>query len=157
VWKRAHVEIIGSEIVRPAIGRPADFGGLQCWLDDTSDAERDLVLKLQDVLHIAVEAVGPEMVAGRGVDELCGDAHSAAGFAHRTFEDIADTQFATDLLHVDRLAFVSEAAVTGDDEQPADAGKRGDDFLDHAVGEVILLRVAAHVLEREYRDRRLVG
>ena len=35
--------------------------------------------------------------------------------------------------------------------------ERGDDLLDHAVGEIFLLRVAAHVLERQHRDRRLVG
>ena len=57
------------------------------------------------------------------------DPHPPAALAHRTFEDIADTQFATDLLHVHRLAFVSEAAVTGDDEKPADARERGDDLL----------------------------
>ena len=32
-----------------------------------------------------------------------GDAHPIAGFAHRAFEDIADTELAPDLLHVDRL------------------------------------------------------
>jgi hypothetical protein len=45
----------------------------------------------------------------------------------------------------------------GDNEQPADAGKRGDDLLDHAVDKVFLLWVAADVLERQHRDRRHVG
>jgi hypothetical protein len=31
--------------------------------------------------------------------------------------------------------FVSEARITGDHEQPADARERGDDLLDHVVGE----------------------
>src|SRR4051794_9110082 len=35
--------------------------------------------------------------------------------------------------------------------------KRGDDLFDHPVGEIFLFRVAAHVLERQYRYRRLVG
>jgi hypothetical protein len=30
-------------------------------------------------------------------------------------------------------------------------------LLHHAVGEILLLWVAAHVLERQHRDRRLVG
>jgi len=34
---------------------------------------------------------------------------------------------------------------------------RKDDLLDHAVDEILLLRIAAHVGEREHRDRRLVG
>jgi hypothetical protein len=46
------------------------------------------------------------------------------------------------------------AAATNSQRMP---GERGDDFLDHAVGEVLLLRVAAQVLEWQHRDRRLVG
>src|SRR5262249_9163180 len=41
--------------------------------------------------------------------------------------------------------------------EPADTRECGDDLLDHTVGEVLLLRVAAHVLERQHRDGRLVG
>ena len=33
---------------------------------------------------------------------------------------------------------------------------RKDDLLDHAVGEILLLGVAAHICKRQYRDRRLV-
>ena len=38
-----------------------------------------------------------------------------------------------------------------------DPRKRGDDLLDHAVGEIFLLRIAAQIGKRQYRDRRLVG
>ena len=156
VWERAQIEIIGGEIVRPAIGRSADLGGLQCRLNDTSDAERDIVLKLQDGLHIAVEAIGPEMGPVRGVDELCGDAHPAAALAHRTFEHITDPELAPDLLHVDGLVLVRKARIASDDEEPADAGERGNDLLNHPVSEILLFWIAAHVLERQYRDRGLV-
>jgi hypothetical protein len=46
-----------------------------------------------------------------------------AGFAHRTFEHVADAQFAPDLLHIDGPTLVSEARVAGGDEQPADAAE----------------------------------
>src|SRR5882724_4275163 len=95
--------------------------------------------------------------AAERVDQLCGDAHPTACFAHRSFEDIANAQFAPDLLHVDGLAFAGEARIAGDDEEPADTGECRDDLLDHSVGEIFLLRVAAHVLEWQHRDRRLVG
>jgi hypothetical protein len=36
-------------------------------------------------------------------------------------------------------------------------GERGRDLLDHPVGEIFLLRIAAHVLKGQHRDRRLVG
>src|SRR6516162_8226594 len=38
-----------------------------------------------------------------------------------------------------------------------DTGERCDDLLDHAVHEVRLLGIAAQVLKRQHRDRRLVG
>src|SRR5882672_9703893 len=97
------------------------------------------------------------MRPGHGVDQLPGDAHAVAALAHRAFEHIADAKLMPDLLHIDRLPFVREARIAGDDEEPADAGERGDDFLDHAVDEIFLLRVAAHIGERQYRDRWLVG
>src|SRR5262249_39768632 len=89
-------------------------------------------------------------------DQLSGDAYTTAGFAHRAFEHIADAQFAADLLHIDGLAFVREARVAGDNEEPADAGECGDDLLDHAVGEILLLRISAQIGKGQYRDRRLV-
>jgi len=147
VWERAQIEIMGREIVRPAIGRSADLGGLQCWLDDTSNANRDIVLKLQDVLHIAVEAVGPEMRPVCRIDQLGSDAHASARSAHRALENVTHAELAPDLIHIDGLAFVGEGGIASDDEKPADAGQCGDDLLDHAVGEIFLLRVAAHIGE----------
>src|SRR5262245_10595231 len=43
----AQVEIISREVSRRASGRAADFGGLRGRFDDTGDAERHLVLKLE--------------------------------------------------------------------------------------------------------------
>ena len=63
--KRAQVEIVGGEVGRRPRGGAAHLGGLQCRLDDAGDADRDLVLKLEDVFERAVEAVGPEMRAGQ--------------------------------------------------------------------------------------------
>ena len=65
-----------------------------------------------------------------------------AGFAHRAFEDITDIQFAANLFHINGLALVHKARIAGEDEEAADARERGDDLLDHAVGEILLLRVA---------------
>src|SRR5712691_11402298 len=97
------------------------------------------------------------MRAGDRVDQLPGDPHSPAGFAHRAFEDIADAKLAPDLPHIGRLAFVGKARIAGDHEQPADPAEHGDYLLDHAVDEIFLLGVAAHVLERQYRNRWFVG
>ena len=77
--------------------------------------------------------------------------------AHAAFEHIARAELAPDLPDVDRLALVDEARIAGDDGQRFDARQAGDDVLDHAVDEIVLLRIAAHVLERQRGDRRLFG
>jgi hypothetical protein len=97
------------------------------------------------------------VVSGARFDQLSGNPHTLAGFAHRAFEHIAHTQFARYLLHVDGLALVGKARIAGDHEQPGQPGNSGRDFFDHAVSEIFLLRIATHVLERQHRQRRLVG
>jgi hypothetical protein len=119
--------------------------------------EAHIVLELEDVFQRAVKTVGPKMRAGGRVDQLPGNADPIAALAHRAFEHIAHAEIAPDLLHIDGLALVREARIAGDDEQPADAGERGDDLLHHAVDEIFLLRIAAHIGEGQHRDRRFVG
>ena len=144
----AHAGRDRRRLDRPSAGRrPADFSGLQRRFDDAGNARRDLVLKVEDIFERAIEAVGPEMRAGERVDQLRGDPHPIASLAHRAFEHIAHPKLTADLLYVDGLALVRETRIAGDDEEPADARQGGDDLLDHAVGEVFLLRVAAHVGE----------
>src|SRR5947207_5023094 len=96
------------------------------------------------------------MHAASGLNQLGSDAHAIAALPNRAFEHIADAKVTANLLHIDRLSLVGESRIAGDHEKPADLGERRCDFLDHAVGKVLLLWIAAHVLERQYRDRRLV-
>ena len=78
-------------------------------------------------------------------------------FPYRSFEHVSHIEVASDLFHVDHPPFVGKARIAGDDEEPANTTERGDDSLDHAVGEIFLLGVAGHVLERQPHDRRLLG
>src|SRR4051794_2451528 len=91
------------------------------------------------------------------VNQLSGDANLAASFADAALKDISHAQFTAHLANVRRCPFVYEARVPGDHEELLRPRQRGDDVLDDAVGEVLLLRVAAHVLERQYSDRWLIG
>jgi hypothetical protein len=88
--------------------------------------------------------------ARRGVVLLAGDAHSLAGFANTAFEHIAHAQFVRHLLHVNGLALVREARITGDDEEPRQARDRGRDFLDNAIHEIILFDIAGHILKGQH-------
>ena len=73
--------------------------------------------------------------------------------AHAALEHVAHAELPRDLAHIRSLALVDEAGVAGDDEQPAQARERGDDVLGDPVGEVLLLRLAAHVGEGQDGDR----
>ena len=93
----------------------------------------------------------------RGVDELPGDADARSRPAHAAFQHVAHAEVAADLLHVDGAALVGEGRVARDDEHVPVAGQARDDVLDHAVGEIVLIGIRTHVLERQDRDRRHVG
>ena len=123
---------------------------------DRDDRRRHLVLDREDVLEVAVVALGPEVAVGLGVDQLHGDADALARLAHAALDDVLHAELARDLLHVDRLALVLERRVARDHEQLAEARQLGDDVLGDAVGEEFLLGIAAHVVERQDGDRRLV-
>src|SRR5215472_2387465 len=75
----AQVEIVGRQVVCWPVGRTRDFGGLQGRLYDPGDADCDSVLKLKDVLQRAVEAVGPEVRAVGGVDQLSSYSYLRSG------------------------------------------------------------------------------
>jgi hypothetical protein len=106
--------------------------------------------------EVAVEAFRPQVPAALGVDELGGDAHAVAGFADAAFEHEAYAEVAPDLLYFDQAALVGEGGVAGDDEQGRDLREVGDQILGHAVAEIFLLGVPAHIGEREHGDRRFL-
>ncbi len=62
-----------------------------------------------------------------------------------------------DLLHLDRPALVGERGIARDHEQAGDLRQIGDQVFGHAVAEIFLLGIAAHVREGQNGDRRLVG
>src|SRR5215470_8180962 len=129
---------------------------LQFRLDDTGDAHGHLVLEVEDIFQLALETIGPQMRAGIRVNQLSRDADAIAALTYRTLEHVTHTQFPTNPFHVYCLALVGEGRIAGDYEQPTDAGQRGDDLLDHPVGKIILLGIAAQIEERQDRDRRLI-
>ena len=117
----------------------------------------DLVLDREDVVEVAVEAFSPQVAAVLAVDQLGVDAHAIAGLAHASLQDRAHAEVLAHLRDVGRLALVGEGGVAGDDEQARNLGQIGDDVLGDAVGEILLLGIARHVVEGQHCDRGLVG
>src|SRR5215471_6365385 len=101
--------------------------------------------------------VRPDMCAGRRGDLKTSNPHAVGGLADTSFKHIAHAQFTRYLLHVDCPALICEAGVARDYKKPGEARDRSSDLLDDAIDEIVLLGVPRHVLERQYRDRRLVG
>src|SRR5262245_15591127 len=148
--------IIGIHVLRRlALGTIA-LGMLQLRRDGAHNARGHPILQLEDILNVAVKALCPKVRARRDVDELSRYAHSVCGLSHAAFEDVAYPQLATGLPHIHRPTLVGEAGVARDDKQRSKARQRRDDFFHHAVGEVFLFRVAAHVLKWQNGDGWLV-
>jgi hypothetical protein len=97
------------------------------------------------------------MGASGCINELGRDAQAPSRIAHRAFEHIVHAELTVDFLHVDRLPSVGKARIASHDKQPAELRKRGDDLLEHAVGDIFLLRVAAQIGKGQDGNRRLVG
>src|SRR6202035_783041 len=125
-------------------------------LEGSDDLLCEFVLHGKDIRKIAIKALGPDVRAARGIDELTSNAHSVARLADAAFQHVAHAEFAADLLHVDWLAFVGKARIAGDNMQFRQLRKVGDDVLTDAVGKVLLLRVSAHVVESKDRNGRLI-
>src|SRR4051812_6728621 len=97
------------------------------------------------------------MGARGGLQELSRDPDAWTGLADRAFQEIPHAEFAADLARIDGLTFVGEGRVPGDDEEPPDPAQGRGDVLHDAVGEVLLVRIAAHVAERENGYRGFFG
>ena len=116
-----------------------------------------LILQLEQVGHVLLEAVGPEMRARLRVDQLRVDAHAGSVALHRAFEHVAHVELLADLLGVEALALEGEGGVARDDEAVADARQVGGEVFGDAVGEIILGRIAGEVGEGQHHDGEMRG
>jgi hypothetical protein len=85
-------------------------------LDRGRDPRGDIVLHRENVGEVAVVTLGPKMPAGGSLDQLRRHPHPMRGLAHAAFENIAHAEIAPDVFDRDRLAFVGEGRIAGDDE-----------------------------------------
>jgi len=75
-----------------SVFRPADLGDLQCRLYHPGNVGGDFVLQLEDIFQRTIKAVSPEVRFAHRVDQLGGDAHATARFAHRAFRTFRPSQ-----------------------------------------------------------------
>src|SRR4029434_8562661 len=85
---------------------PRHFSSFKLRRQCAYHARRHLILQIEDVFERAVVAVGPDVIACCGVNELSSDADAIAGLADASLQHISDAELAADLLQIDRLALV---------------------------------------------------
>ena len=102
--------------------------------------------------EFAVESLGPQVVAVRGVDQLGRDANSVPGAPHAAFEHRAHVQRPGDGPDVLGVAAKRERGGPRRDLQILNPGERVDDLLGESIAEVFILRVGAQVGERQHCD-----
>src|SRR3954469_2251028 len=91
--------------------RPLDFRSFNLRRNCASHAGCDFVLQLKDIIQRAVKPISPKMCASSGLDKLAGDTDLAARLPDATFEHVPNAQLSSNLLDINRFAFVREARV----------------------------------------------
>src|SRR6185295_6509294 len=147
------------ELVRLGVGGPALLDcffllGQKFQLQCRNDRLRDFVLQRENVVELAIVALGPHMTARSAIDQLGGDANATAGLAHAALEQMAHLELPRSLWRIDMLALEREGGVARGDPERRDLAQVSDDVFADPVREILLLRIAAHVGERQhgYRD-----
>jgi hypothetical protein len=140
------LEILGRHHELLAIARQAD-------LERVDDRPCDLVLDGEYILELAIVRFRPEVIAVLDVDQFGGDADAIPDFTHASFQHRRHAELLADLANVYGLALEGKAGATGRNVQPGHLCQNVDDLFGHAIAEVLVLRVGAHVGEWQDRDR----
>ncbi len=96
----------------------------------------DLVLHGEEVGELAVISFGPDVGAGKRIDQLDRDPQAVALLLLAAFEDVMNAQLLRDGPDVCRLVPIFEAGVPGDDEELREARRLGDDPFADGVAQI---------------------
>src|SRR6516162_5761143 len=103
------------------LARPGCLCSNQLNVELISDPAGNFVLESQQIADVAVQPLRPYMRVGCSIDQLGADADLGAPPPDASFEHIADTQLATNLLCVDWLVPVREGGIARDHEHVREA------------------------------------
>src|SRR5262249_13542241 len=117
--------LIGKWTARALSPNPRLLAEGQADLQGRDDLLRDLVLQLEHIVQVAVEAVRPGMAAIEAVDQLRRQPDAVAALSYTALQHVADTQKAADLANVFGLALEDEAGMAGNHQEVLDLGQGG--------------------------------
>src|SRR4029078_4137319 len=112
-----------------------------------------LVLHSENVCRIPVVPLRPKVTARACIDQLSGDSKCPADFAHTTLDNMTDAQMSADIDCGTGAGSPVECGVAGKHRYRLETGEVGDDIFGDAVRQILLLRIAAHICERQNRNR----
>ncbi len=108
-------------------------------------------------MQLAVVALRPKVLVAESIDQLRCDSNAAAAAPHTSFHDVPHAQFPRHVRDPHGPSSIGERGIARRYEQIRVARQFGDDVLGDAVREVLMFRIATHVLEWQHGDGRLVG
>ncbi len=125
----------------------------QADLDLADDRARGFRLSGEHVGQILLVALRPNILSGRGLDELDGDAHARAGAQDRSFDDRIHPELSRDLGNRFLRVSVLHDRRSRDHAEILDLRQFGDELGRHPVDEELLSGVAGEVLKRKDCER----
>ena len=133
------------------------FRSAQLNLQRVDDGTRDRLLQVEYVGELSLVRVRPQLIAVGRIDEERGHADPASHFPNAALEDDIDVQSLRDFIDAGRPPLECIAGRARGDPQPVHPRERVNQFLGHAVAEVLVVLSRADVDERQHRDRPRVG
>src|SRR5215813_3901483 len=112
--------LVHQRATRTFAAHPCLFAKRQANLKRGHDVLRYPILKLEHVVEVALETVGPHMAAVQAVDQLCRQSHSISGVAHAPFQYIPHAKRSADFAYVPCLPFEYKARIASYDHQLLD-------------------------------------
>ena len=110
-------------------------------------------LQEHDVTKRSFVPFCPEVLLGTDLDYLRADTHAFGGTKHRASDERINAELPGDPRRPLTCLFEWHDRRAGDHAQRTDLRELRDEVVRHAVGEVLLFRIARQVLERQNRDR----
>src|SRR5262245_25392620 len=157
---RAQDKVVSLDFIWALARRQSALGNLDHAVatgDLGDNLAHDLVLNEEDVDHLTIEPVGPDVSAGFSVDELRRDAKAVVGAPDAALEHVAHLELAPKLGYVHRLPLVLKCRVACEHMQVVRPRQLGQNVLGQAVAEILLFRIAAQIGEGENGDYRALS
>jgi hypothetical protein len=117
------------------------------------DLLRELCLDGKNIVQVPVKVPCPEMRIVRPGDELTGDPDAIARALHAPFENVGHPQFPSDFRNWLGGVAVLHDRGPGNDPKIGKARQIGQNILMHAIAEIGITGLSAHVAKRQNGDR----